>query len=227
MVSITGTNFNRDLGSIVKEIQSAVDTMDLPERYSYEVGGTFEDMQTSFTELTKAFIVAVILIYMIMAAQFESLTQPFIVMFTMPLAYVGVVLGLMITGKSLSVPAFMGLIILMGIVVNNGIVMIDYINRLRQEGKKKIDAIIEGATIRLRPILITSVTTICGVLPMAFSGGDGSAMRSPLAVAVAFGLMVAMFLTLFVVPSAYFIIDTISSKMRRTADEIVMGTTET
>ena len=226
VVSITGTNFNRDLGSIVRDIQSVMAEMDFPERYSYEIGGTFEDMQTSFKELTKAFFVAVILIYMIMAAQFESLTQPLIVMFTIPLAYVGVVLGLTITGKTLSVPAFMGLIILMGIVVNNGIVMIDYINRLRKEGMKKFDAIIEGATIRLRPILITSVTTICGVLPMAFSGGDGSAMRSPLAVSVAFGLMFAMALTLFVVPSAYFIVDTISSKMVRSADKFVMGTEE-
>ncbi len=223
VVSITGTNFNRDLGSIVRDIQSVLDTMDLPERYSYEIGGSFEDMQTSFQELTKAFIVAVILIYMIMAAQFESLTQPFIVMFTMPLAYVGVLLGLMVSGKTLSVPAFMGLIILMGIVVNNGIVMIDYINRLRKEGMKKFDAIVEGASIRLRPILITSLTTICGVLPMAFSGGDGSAMRSPLAVAVAFGLMVSMLLTLFVVPSAYFIVDTISSKIGRKTDKIVNG----
>ena len=219
VVSITGTNFDRDLGSIVKEIDAVIGSMDMPERYSYEIGGTFEDMQTSFTELTKAFIVAVILIYMIMAAQFESFTQPLIVMFTLPLAYVGVVLGLLITGKDLSVPAFMGLIILMGIVVNNGIVMIDYINRLRKDGLNKLDAIVEGASVRLRPILITSVTTICGVLPMAFSGGDGSAMRSPLAVAVAFGLTVAMLLTLFVVPSVYFIIDTISSKIIGKTDE--------
>jgi len=226
VVTVTGTNFDRDLGSIIKEIQSIIDTLDLPERYSYEIGGTFEDMQTSFEELTKAFIVALILIYMIMAAQFESLTQPFIVMFTIPLAYIGVVIGLMLTGKTLSVPAFMGLIILMGIVVNNGIVMIDYINRLRKTGMKKTEAILKGASIRLRPILITSVTTICAVLPMAFSRGDGSAMRSPLAVAVAFGLMVAMLLTLFVVPSAYSIVDTISSKIRKRADEIVIGAEE-
>ncbi|MFO7962358.1 MAG: efflux RND transporter permease subunit [Desulfobacterales bacterium] len=221
VVTITGTNFNRDLGGIVGEIQSVLGSLTLPERFSYEIAGTFEDMQTSFEELTKAFIVAVILIYMIMAAQFESLTQPLIVMFTMPLAYSGVVFGLLLTGKTLSVPAFMGLIILMGIVVNNGIVMIDYINRLRKNGMEKFDAIVEGASVRIRPILITSVTTICGVLPMAFSGGDGSAMRSPLAVAVAFGLAVAMLLTLFVVPSAYYIVDSMSAKFRsKTADTL-------
>jgi len=226
LVSITGNNFHRDLGTIVKEIQSAIDEIEMPERYSCEIGGTYEDMQTSFQDLSKAFIVAVILIYMIMAAQFESLAQPLIVMFTIPLSYIGVILGLGITGKTLSVPSFMGLIILMGIVVNNGIVMIDYINRLRKGGMIKIDAIVQGASVRLRPILITSITTICGVLPMAFSTGDGSAMRSPLAVAVGFRLAVSTVLTLFVVPSAYFIVDTLSSKIRRKADKLVIGAEE-
>jgi hydrophobic/amphiphilic exporter-1 (mainly G- bacteria), HAE1 family len=226
VVTITGTNFNRDLGSIAKEIQSIISSSHLPERYSYDIGGTFEDMQTSFHELTKAFIVSIILIYMVMAAQFESLTQPFIVMFTMPLAYIGVVLGLLVTGKTLSVPAFMGFIILMGIVVNNGIIMIDYINRLRREGMKKFEAIVTGASVRLRPILITSITTICGVLPMAFSGGDGSAMRSPLGVVVGSGLMVSTILTLFVVPCAYWIIDWISLKIRRKTGELVIGSEE-
>jgi len=222
VVTITGTNFNRDLGSIAKDIQSIISEMHLPERYSYDIGGTFEDMQTSFQELTKAFIVSIILIFMVMAAQFESLTQPLIVMFTMPLAFIGVVLGLLITGKTLSVPAFMGFIILMGIAVNNGIIMIDYINRLRGEGMKKFEAIVTGASVRLRPILITSITTICGVLPMAFSGGDGSAMRSPLGVTVGFGLMVSTALTLFVVPCIYWMMDSLSQKLKRKSSEPVV-----
>lgn len=223
VVHITGTNFNRDLGSIAKDIKSVMDSVDIPEGYFYDIGGSYEDMQTSFKELSKAFIVGIFLIYMIMAAQFESLSQPLIIMFTLPLAYVGVILGLGITGKTLSVPAGMGLIMLMGIVVNNAIVMIDYINQLRQKGMKKNDAIIEGASVRLRPILITSATTICGMLPMAVSTGEGSEMRSPMAVAVAFGLLFAMVLTLFVIPATYSVIDNISRRVRKKMGEIVIG----
>jgi HAE1 family hydrophobic/amphiphilic exporter-1 len=223
VVSVTGTNFDRDLGSVMQDIQKIMNSINLPEGYFFDIGGTFEDMQTSFTELSKAFIVAIILIYMVMAAQFESLSQPFIVMFTLPLAYVGMVAGLGLTGRTLSVPSFMGLIILMGIVVNNGIVMIDYINHLRSQGKEKAEAIIEGASVRLRPILITSATTISAMLPMAFSTSEGSEMRSPMAISVASGLMFAMVLTLFVVPSAYSIIDSISSKIREKLGLLVIG----
>lgn len=223
VVTITGTNFGRDLGSVTHDIQQILQSVSMPQGYFYDIGGTYEDMQTSFTELGKAFIVAIILIYMIMAAQFESLSQPFIVMFTLPLAYVGMVAGLILTGRTLSVPAFMGLIILMGIVVNNGIVMIDYINRLRARGVGKTRAIIEGATVRLRPILITSVTTITAMLPMAFSTSEGSEMRSPLAISISFGLLFAMVLTLFIVPSAYSIIDSISERIRKRAGMLVTG----
>lgn len=223
VVAITGTNFGRDLGSVTHDIQQILQSMTMPRGYFYDIGGTYEDMQTSFTELGKAFIVAIILIYMIMAAQFESLSQPFIVMFTLPLAYVGMVAGLALTGRNLSVPAFMGLIILMGIVVNNGIVMIDYINHLRAKGEEKTRAIISGATVRLRPILITSLTTITAMLPMAFSTTEGSELRSPLAISIAFGLLFAMVFTLFVVPSAYSIIDSVSERIRKKAGMIVIG----
>ena len=207
----------------MRYVEQIIQKLSMPEDYFYELGGTFEDMQTSFQELGKAFIVAIILIYMVMAAQFESLSQPFIVMFTLPLAYIGVVFGLMATGKALSVPAFMGLIILMGIVVNNGIVMIDYINRLRKAGMERSQAVIQGATVRLRPILITSLTTIAGMLPMAFSTSQGAEMRSPMAVAVAFGLLFAMALTLFVIPCAYSLVDSLSLKIRTKAGRIVVG----
>ena len=223
VVSVTGTYFDRDLGSILKDINGILEAIDMPEGYFTEVGGAFEDMQSSFNELTKAFLIAVILIYMVMAAQFESFTQPFIIMFTLPLAYIGVVLGLVVTGKTMSVPAFMGLIILMGIVVNNGIVMIDYINRLRREGMEKTTAIVRGAGVRLRPILITSVTTICGMLPMAFAAGEGAEMRSPMATAVASGLLFAMVFTLFVVPAAYSVVDAIASRISRKASNLVIG----
>ena len=223
VVSLTGSYSGRDLGSILKDINVILGSIDMPEGYYFDVGGAFEDMQSSFQELGKAFLIAVILIYMVMAAQFESFTQPFIVMFTLPLAYIGVVVGLAVTGKTMSVPAFMGLIILMGIVVNNGIVLIDYINRLRREGMEKLEAIVKASSIRLRPILITSITTICGMLPMALSTGEGSEMRSPMAVSVASGLLFAMVFTLLVVPAAYSIIDAISSRISRKAFAIVTG----
>ena len=226
VVSITGIDFGRDLGSIVKDIQGIMRATPMPEGYYYDIGGAYEDMQTSFKQLSLAFLVAIILIYMVMAAQFESLSQPFIVMFTLPLAYIGVVAGLALTGKTLSVPAFMGLIILMGIVVNNGIVMIDYINQLRSGGRQRRAAVIEGAVVRLRPILITSLTTIAGMLPMAFASGEGSEMRSPMAVAVAFGLLFAMILTLFVVPSAYSIVDEIALRLRTRVGRIIIGEEE-
>ncbi|MGC9325181.1 MAG: efflux RND transporter permease subunit [Desulfomonilia bacterium] len=223
VVTLIGTNFDRDLGSISSDVKKSMEAVSMPEGYFYDIGGVYEDMQTSFSELSKAFIVAIILVYMVMAAQFESLTQPLIVMFTLPLAYVGVIFGLAATGRSLSVPSFMGLIILMGIVVNNAIVMIDYINHLRRGGMEKAQAIITGASVRLRPILITSITTITAMLPMAFSTSEGSEMRSPMAVAVASGLLFAMVLTLVIIPSAYSIIDSLSVRIRKKAGDIIIG----
>ncbi|PIY16708.1 MAG: multidrug ABC transporter, partial [Elusimicrobia bacterium CG_4_10_14_3_um_filter_49_12_50_7] len=151
-------------------------------------GGTYKQMAETMTDLLLAFLAAAILIYMIMAAQFESLTQPFVIMFSIPLSIIGVIMGLIVMGMSFSVPVMMGVIILGGIVVNNGIVLVDYINRLREQGLGKHDAIIQAASARLRPILITALTTIMGVLPMAFTTSQGSEMRGPLGTAVAFGL---------------------------------------
>jgi HAE1 family hydrophobic/amphiphilic exporter-1 len=169
-------------------------------------------MKETLTTLLLGFVAAIILIYMIMAAQFESFTQPFVIMFTVPLSIMGVAVGLAIFGMALSTVAFMGIIILAGVVVNNGIVMVDYVNQLRKKGMKKYEALIEAAATRLRPILITALSTILGVLPMALSRSQGWEMRAPLGVAIASGLFVATFLTLFVVPVAYSIADRISTK---------------
>ena len=138
-----------------------------------------------------------------MAAQFESLLQPFIIMFTLPLACIGSGLGLWAFGKSLSVPALMGLIILSGIVVNNGILMVDYINQLLRKGTPGREAVLTGATVRLRPILITALTTVLGTLPMAVSRSEGAELRGPMGIAVTFGLLFATLLTLYVVPAIY------------------------
>jgi hydrophobic/amphiphilic exporter-1 (mainly G- bacteria), HAE1 family len=223
VVTIGATNFKRDIAGITKDIQAILSKIKMDQGYSYTISGQYEQMQKSFRELSLAFMVAVLLIYMIMAAQFESLSQPFVVMFTMPLAYIGVVLGLLVTGNNLSVPSLMGLIILMGIVVKNGIVMIDYINQLRLRGVEKTQAIIQGASIRLRPVLMTSLTAIVGMLPMAFSGGEGSETSSPMALAVSFGLFVSTLLTLFVIPSIYYVVEDYTPKIRHWINRKLFG----
>lgn len=146
---------------------------------------------------------------MVMDASFESLSHPFVIMLTVPISFIGVVFGLLFFGKTLSVPAFMGFIMLCGGGVRNGIVMIDYISRLRRRGVPAFEAIIQGAAIRLRPILITSLTSILGALPMALSRTQGAEMRSPMAIALSFGLLFATLLTLFVIPVVYSLFDRI------------------
>lgn len=172
-------------------------------------------MKDSFKSLIQALLLAIVLIYVVMASQFESFSQPFIIMFTMPLAIIGVILALFITGTTLSIPAFIGIIILAGIVVNNGIVLIDRANQLINQGIEKHKALLQAGQDRIRPVLITSITTIMGMLPMAVSTGEGSEMRAPMAIAVIGGLISATFFTLLIVPSIYSIVDHISYKTEK------------
>ena len=206
-VTVKGNTFGRDMGSIVKDIKERVAKISLPEGYFVKFGGRYQDMQEAFSSLSWALLIAIMLVYMIMAAQFESLLSPFVIMFTVPLAFIGAVFGLFVFGKTLSVPALMGIMILTGIVVNNAIVMIDYINRLKKGGIEFGEAIVEGAAIRVRPILVTAITTILGMLPMALSHTEGAELRSPMAVAVASGLLFSTFLTLFIIPIVYSIVN--------------------
>ncbi len=206
-VTVKGNTFGRDMGSIVRDIKERVAKMALPEGYLVKFGGRYEDMQEAFSSLSWSLVIAIMLVYMVMAAQFESLLSPFVIMFTVPLAFIGVVFGLFAFGKTLSVPALMGILILSGIVVNNAIVMIDYINRLRKRGVEFGEAIVQGAVVRVRPILVTAITTILGMLPMALSQTEGAELRSPMAVAVASGLLFSTFLTLFIIPIAYSIVN--------------------
>ena len=221
-ITVSADTVGRDIGSITRDIRASLTNMQLPEGYFIDYGGSYKDMQDTFSSLLYALIIAVILIYMIMAAQFESFSQPFIVMFTVPLGLIGVVIGMIVFGFTLSTPSFMGFIILSGIVVNNAIIMVDYINQLRQKDTGKLAAIIEGAGTRLRPILITTFTTILGILPMALSTSEGSEMRAPMGAAIAFGLGSSMFLTLFVVPSIYDIVDSIASRLARSVKKAVL-----
>jgi HAE1 family hydrophobic/amphiphilic exporter-1 len=150
-----------------------------------------------------ALVLAVFLVYLVMAAQFESFLHPFIIMFTVPMAAIGVVFTLLLTGKAVSVIVFIGVILLAGIVVNNGIVLIDYINTLRRGGMERLAAIRRAGTVRLRPILMTTLTTVLGLAPMALGLGEGAEIRAPMAITVIGGLAVGTLLTLFVIPAMY------------------------
>ena len=209
-----GTADGSDIQSEAPKVQAALKELEasLPDGYFIEYGGSFEDMQNTFRDMFLALLVAIVLVYMVLAAQFESFTQPLIIMFTVPLAFIGVVIGMSVMNHTLSMPAFMGIIVLAGIVVNNGIVLIDYINQLRAKGADMRAALIQAGNTRLRPILITSLTTILGLLPMVFSTGQGSETQSPLGTAVCFGLATSTFFTLFVVPVFYNIIVGFSEK---------------
>lgn len=214
-VSVTANVVGRDIGSVTREIKARLASLEktLPPGYFIEYGGQYQQMQEAFKTLAFAFVLAVILVYMVMASQFESFLHPFIIMFTVPLGLIGVVLGLLITGKTISLPVWIGFILLAGIAVNNGIVMIDYINQLWRRGEmEKKDAIVEGAVTRLRPVLLTALTTILGLLPMAISRTTGSEMRSPLAITVLSGLMATTLLTLFVIPLLYSLFEKVSFK---------------
>jgi HAE1 family hydrophobic/amphiphilic exporter-1 len=221
-VTISADVKDRDVGSVTADIKKALSGMELPEGYFFDYAGQYKDMVETFSSLLFAAVVAFILVYMIMAAQFESFAQPLVIMFTVPLGFIGVVAGLFLLGMTLSVPAFMGFIILMGIVVNNGIIMIDFINQRRRAGMEKMAAIVEACKIRLRPILITSCTTILGILPMGLSSSEGSEWRAPLGVTIAFGLMFSMALTLFVIPCVYTIVDAIAEKFARRVKKVVL-----
>jgi len=162
-----------------------------------------------------ALILSIILVYMIMAAQFESLTQPLIILFTVPLSLIGVLIALFATRTSVSVIALLGVIMLGGIVVNNGIVMIDYTNILMKKGKGVMEAVVGASKARLRPIIMTALTTVLGLLPMALAVGRGSELRTPLAISVMGGLLVSTFLTLVVIPSIFVLEDDVRKRIVR------------
>jgi HAE1 family hydrophobic/amphiphilic exporter-1 len=201
-----GANFvGRDLGSIVRDIKKKTEGVNkhLPEGYFIEMAGQYQDMTETFTTLAFALLIALVLVFAVMASLYENLKFPFINMFTLPLAFIGVVVLLALTGKTINMGSIMGFIILAGIAVNNGIVMVDYINQLIAEGKDRLEAVVKGAATRLRPILITSLTTIVGMVPMAMTSKEGGEMNSPMAVAIIGGLLASTFMTMFFIPVLY------------------------
>lgn len=213
IVTVSAAIYDRDTGSVSKDVDKIIQNMNLPAGYSVSQGGSVEQMVEAFGSIGLVIVMAIALVYMVMAAQFESLLYPFIIMFTMPLATIGSFFLLFVTGQPLSMTAMIGFLMLVGIVVNNGIILVDAINVLRREkGYTVNQAIMEAAPTRLRPILMTALTTILGMFPTIFSMADGSEMQRGMGLVVAGGLTTSTFLTLFVVPSLYIIFDNISNK---------------
>lgn len=196
-----------DLGSAVAEANALLADVKLPYGLSMRVTGQSEEMDASFRSLLFALGLAIFLVYLVMASQFESLVHPFVILFSIPLAAIGVAVALWLTDTRLSVIVFIGLIMLAGIVVNNAIVLVDLINQLRARGMERVAAIKEAAHLRLRPIMMTTLTTLLGLLPMAFGVGEGSEMRTPMAITVIGGLLTSTMLTLLVVPVMYSLLD--------------------
>ncbi len=196
----------RSLGAAERAVRQTLDEVPPPAGLSVELGGQNREMQVSFASLRFALALAIFLVYLVMAATFESLVHPLIVLATIPLATVGVAAGLLVTRTPLSVIVFIGTIMLVGIVVNNAIVLIDAINRRRRAGLAKEEAVVSACHLRLRPILMTTLTTILAMLPMALAFGDGAELRAPLAITVASGLLFGMVLTLVVIPVAYLVV---------------------
>jgi multidrug efflux pump subunit AcrB len=207
IIHVTANTFGRDLGSVAADLQKKIDELTLPPNFKINIAGAVESQRESFISLLGALILAVILVYMVLASQFKSLIDPFIIMFSVPLGLIGVLWALFLTETNLSVTSFMGVIMMAGIVVSNGILLVDYTNRLRGRGIELQEAVIKAGRTRLRPILMTTLCTILGLIPMAVGLGEGSESNAPMAIAVIGGLSVSTLLTLVFIPTLYTIFE--------------------
>ncbi|HEY3177078.1 MAG TPA: efflux RND transporter permease subunit [Candidatus Polarisedimenticolia bacterium] len=204
---ISGNLSGRDMGAVAGDVREAIRRQILPAGIMADLSGQEEEMQRSFRSLMMAMGLAIFLVYLVMACEFESLLHPFVVMFTVPLGAIGAILALVISGHSINVVGLIGAVMLAGIVVKNAIVLIDAVNMLRQGGMSKEEALIQAGLKRMRPILMTTATTVLGLVPMALGLGEGAELRAPLAITVIGGLTVATFLTLIVIPVVYSLLD--------------------
>jgi HAE1 family hydrophobic/amphiphilic exporter-1 len=202
-----GMNGKRDFGSIAADVERLLATVSIPQGFQVKMGGERAEQQQSNQNMLLTIVLALLLVYMIMAAMFESLLHPFVILFTVPFAVIGGILTLWLTGTNVSIPVYIGAIMLIGVAVNNGIVMVDYTNQLRQSGLDVMTASQQGAVTRLRPVLITTLTTILGLLPMAIGTGEGGEVWAPLGRVVLGGLFVSMLFTLYFIPALYSVIE--------------------
>lgn len=208
-----------NIGLVSNEVRDALKDYEMPAGYDMEFTGEDESINESVEQVVLMFVVGVLFMYLIMVAQFQSLLSPFIILFTIPLAFTGGFMGLWISGSEVSVIAMIGFVMLSGIIVNNGIVLVDYINQLRERGMEKFEAIVEAGQTRLRPILMTAVTTILGLVPMVVSGQSGSDMVRPMAIVTIGGLIYGTLLTLFVVPCIYAVLNRKKNKVAQDGEK--------
>ena len=197
----------RDLGSVSDDIEGILESTQFPVGFDVLVGGQRQEMERSFDSMRLAILLAVFMVYLVMASQFESLLHPFVILFAVPFSIIGAIGILYLTRTPVSIVVLIGGILLAGIVVNNAIILIDYTNRLRRGGKSKVEALREACLVRLRPILMTTSTTVLGLLPMALGLGEGAELRTPMALTVVGGLLTSTLLTLIVIPALYLLLD--------------------
>ncbi|NLE32357.1 MAG: efflux RND transporter permease subunit [Bacteroidales bacterium] len=203
LVTVKVTPVGVPLGTLAKQIQAEVDKLDIPSGIIVNVGGAYEDQQESFADIGLLLLAVMVLVYLAMASQFESYSKPFVIMFSVPFAFTGVAVALFITGTSLSMIAAIGLVMLVGIVVKNGVVLVDFINLMRDRGLELSEAIAVAGKSRLRPVIMTALTSILGMLPMAMGIGEGSETWAPLGVTIVGGLFVSTMVTMILIPVLY------------------------
>ncbi len=216
MITVTGViEGSHAMSDGITAAQQIIKDTDIPSELSAVIAGDYEDQQDMFKDLITLMILIIILVYMVMASQFESFMSPFVIMFSVPFAFVGVILGLWLTNTALGVMAMIGILILIGIVVKNGIVLIDYLILLRERGMGILDAAVAAARSRLRPILMTTLTTVLGMIPMAAGTGEGSEMWKSLGITVAWGLSISTVVTLILIPTIYCVFATRQEKRKQ------------
>ena len=214
-VQVFAKIYKRSLKEVVQDVEVSLGKIKVLPGYDAKIAGESEEIRESFASLQFAMLLSVVLVYMIMAAQFESLRQPFIIMFCLPLSLIGVTAALWVSQTPVSVVVILGIILLGGIVVNNGIILIDFINQLRAEGKPLKESVMVAGKTRLRPILMTAFSSAIGLVPLALGIGEGAELQAPMAIAVMGGILVATFLTLLVIPAIYMGTEEIAEKLRR------------
>ena len=207
LVRVSGNAVGRDLGSVSDELEGKFRQLPMPAGFSIRLGGQTEQQREAFGSLYFTSLLAIILVYMVLASQFKSLMDPFTIMFSVPMGLIGVFWALYLTNTTLSTTSFMGIIMMVGIVVSNGVLLVEYINELRRHGLPLLEAVPRAGRIRLRPILMTVLTTVVGLLPMALALGVGTEANQPLAIAVIGGLIVSTFFTLVLIPTLYVIFE--------------------
>ncbi|MBQ5858263.1 MAG: efflux RND transporter permease subunit, partial [Peptococcaceae bacterium] len=207
--------YGRDLGSVNTDIMNQVNQLPIPAGCSINSGGDIESMRDVFSDLFLAIGMAMILVYMVMACQFESLWNPLLIMASVPVMFIGVFIGLFLTGQRISMMSLLGIVMLEGIVVNNAIVLIDYIQQLREKGLCKRESVVEAGKTRMRPILVTTLTTVLAMIPMLLASGEGSEVWKPMAATVIFGLSCSTIISLLVIPLLYEKFESLPRKIRR------------